>query len=1160
MKYFTKSAPGATQKISIAGHSTLKKYVVKLMRIGFIYAALLLITGQVLLALPVKSQKIGSVNITLEVKNEPLLSALKKIEAQTSFRFVYRKGELTALPSRTVRASTYTVEEALNLLLDNTGFSFRQVGDNVLILHNNISDDFVKLNLSDELIDSNIPVRGQVTDAKGLTLPGVSVLVKGTTIGTSTDLEGRFMINVPDGNSILVFTYIGYDSKEVPVNNQTVLNIQLTEANTALNEVVVTALGVRRQAKSLGYATGTVDAEQITATSTTNFGNSLQGKVSGVNVSAPSSGPGGSSKIRIRGQSSFGGDNSPLIIVNGVPINNVANGAGYLSGNPGGSSDGGDGLQSINPDDIESINILKGAAASALYGFRAKDGAVIITTKSGSKQQGITVEFNSNTQIVSALDYTDFQYEYGQGEFGIRPASVADAQSSGVWSFGVKFDGALTPQFDGSMQPYSPNKNRVKDFYEQALNLTNSIAFSGGNDKGNFRLSYSDTDAEGIVPESSFTKRTLNIGLNYNLTSKLSVQVNTNYSNEFNKNPPQIGIESFSPNTALFTMANSINVAWLKNYMDADGNEMPLARFTGRNNPYWLVNKKFEYIKRDRLFGNASVRYQFNDWLNAMVRVGQDYFSRPVEFNRPTGSRNLPATVSGFNGNYYQSSNTFRELNYDFLINANRSFGKFGIDLIVGGNQMNQINSGMSTFVNNFFVRDLYTIGNGQIKTPDQSYFQKKVNSFYGSAGLSYNDLLFLNITARNDWFSTLNPSSNNYLYPSVSTSFVFTEALSGKPSWLNYGKIRAAYAEVGGDTNPYANSLYYDLNANTFNGVALGSISGGISPNAFLRPLKVKEAEVGMELRTLNGRVNLDFSLYRKNTVDEILNVNISDASGFGQTRVNVGRLRNEGVEMLLSLIPVEKTSFRWESGINAAYNKSRVLELADGQARFDVGLGQYFGTISHEVGMPLASVRSFDYRRDSQGRILTAAGKPLLGDMKTFGSAIPTWTGGFINTFSYKGVRLFTQADFKFGAVVLSNSNFNFLRHGLSKKSLEGREDGVLFAGFNADGSPNTTRVEAEEFYATLRNLGEPFVYDSSFIRMRTISLGYDLGKIIKSNFLKSSAVSLFVNNPFMIKKYLDNLDPESQIAVSDNFQGIDTHSLPTTRNFGLNLNVKF
>jgi len=313
------------------------------------------------------------------------------------------------------------------------------------------------------------------------------------------------------------------------------------------------------------------------------------------------------------------------------------------------------------------------------------------------------------------------------------------------------------------------------------------------------------------------------------------------------------------------------------------------------------------------------------------------------------------------------------------------------------------------------------------------------------------------------------------------------------------------------------------------------------------------------MDLRLFNNRVNLNFSLYRKNTVDEILDVNISEASGYTQTKVNIGKLKNEGVEMLLTLLPI-KGKINWESSFNAAYNKSEVLELANGQSSFDVGVGQYFGIISHEVGLPLASVRAFDYKRDTKGNILTAGGKPLLGNLKTYGSAIPKWTGGWTNNFKYKSLRIFTQIDFKAGAVVLSNSNFNFLREGLSKSSLEGREGGVVFKGYNADGTPNTTAVPAEEFYASLRNLGEPFIYNASFVRLRTISIGYDLSSVLNKTVIKGMVLSFFVNNALMIKKYLDNLDPESQISVSDNFQGIDTHSLPTTRTYGLNLNVRF
>lgn len=1105
------------------------------------------------------------VRITIHLENVTVEKALKEIELRTDYKILYNDREVDFRRIVSISHQNENITSILSSLFDGTPIQFEIHDKQIILTHklDKLRSDAIPAGMQGDLakIDLQRSVSGTVTDQDGQPLPGVSVYIENTSIGTTTDFDGNYTINVNSDAAVLVFTYIGMGRASRVVGQSTTIDVQLMEDAAALDEVVVTALGIERASKSLGYSTSNVDTEQLSETRTVNVGNSLQGRVAGLNVSPTATGPGGSAKIRIRGQSSFGGDNSPLLIVNGVPINNSSISGGFRNpDNPtGGSSDQGDGLQSINPDDIESINVLKGSAAAALYGFRAKDGAIIITTKTGRRQKGIGVEINSNFQIAAPLDYTDFQYEYGQGEFGSRPTTVAEAQSSGIWSFGERFDGQPTPQVDGSTKPYLPNRNRISDFYRKAIIQTNSVALSGGDDKGNYRLSFANSEAEGIVPNSHYRKNIWNLGLQYNITPKFSVQLNANYSNENNFNPPQVGIEGFSVNSTIYTMANSIDVNWLKKYEDENGNEMPLGRFTGRNNPYWVAYKHFEIVDRDRIFGNASLRYQFTDWLYALVRVGQDYYTRPYEFNRPTGSRNLSAAITGFNGFYYQDVSTFRESNTDFIISGNHNFGKIGVNVLVGGNRLEQTFDRLQTSVTNFYVRDLYTIGNGQIKNPDYVYTQKQVNSLYGSAEVSYNDLLFLNVTARNDWFSTLNPDSNSYLYPSVSGSFIFSDALSSKPSWLDYGKLRVAYAEVGGDTQPYANDLYYSFNPNAFNGTALGSISSSSSPNAFLRPLKVKETEVGLEIRTLDGRVNLDVAVYRKNTLDEILDVNISQSSGYEQTKVNVGRLRNEGIEMLLNLQPSRGT-VDWETTFNAAYNKSEVLELADGQERFDVGVGQWFGTISHEVGNPLASVRSFDYRRDDQGRVITSAGKPLLGELKTFGSAIPTWTGAWTNTLRYKGFKLFTQVDFKFGAVLLSNSNFNMLRHGLSKKSLDGREDGVLFPGFNEDGSPNTTRVEAEEFYASLRNLGEPFVYDASFVRWRTLSLGYNIGDLFKADFLKSSTVSLFVNNVLMINKHLDNLDPEANIAVSDNFQGIDAHALPTTRNYGLNINIQF
>lgn len=1009
---------------------------------------------------------------------------------------------------------------------------------------------------------------GTVTDAAGKPIASVTIQVRGGKAAATTDSLGRFTINAP-ATATLMFSSIGYAVQEVPVNGKAVLDIVLVADARNLNEVLVTALGIRREARRLGYSATSVSTEQLTANRTTNFGNSLEGKVAGLNVTPPAGGPGGSTKIRIRGQSTFSGDNSPLIVVNGIPINNTSISAGNSSGNgtgnpTGGSSDQGDGLQSINQDDIESMTVLKGAAAAALYGFRATNGAIIITTRSGNRSQNMGIEIGSHFQADQALDYTDFQYEYGQGENGLRPVSVADAQTSGVFSFGEKLDGKPTPQFDGSTQPYVAYKHRIKDFYRTGTNFTNSVALSGGNDKGYFRLSFANTDANAIMPNSDYHKKIVNLGLNYKFTPRLTLQLNANYSNEFNNNPPQIGIQDMNANTTIYTLATSIAIPWLKKtYMDANGNEQPLSRFTNRNNPYWVTLKRFEHVRRDRLMGQASLRYQFTDWLYLQGRFGQDYYTRPYDYDRPSGTRSITAAASGFNGYYYQDETTFRERNMDFLLGAKHNFGKLGIDLTLGGNQMEQVYTNIGASVTNFYVRDLYTIGNGQTKNPFYNYYKKEVNSLYAMAEISWSNYLFLTATARNDWFSTLNPKSNHYLYPSGSLSFVWSELFgSSMPSWLNYGKVRAAYAAVGSDTDPYLNNLYYSVNSNVFGSSALGTISSNVSPNPNLKPRKVKEVELGLELRMFNNRLTLDGAVYNKNTYDDIVKVSVSNSSAYSSTVLNLGRVNNKGFELLLTGTPIKTRNFSWETGVNGSYNKSKVLALANGQSRLDVGSGEFFGTMSYEVGLPMASIRGYDYKRDAKGNIITSGGLFLQGNLKTFGSAIPTWTGGWQNTFTMGKWRLFTQVDFKAGGKLLSNSNLNFYREGLSKASLVGREGGVKFNSVNADGSANTNSVPAQTFYTQYRstNVATPFLYNSSFIRWRSLSLSYDLSKFLEKTFIRQVAISANVYNVLMIKKYLDNLDPEATVSASDNLQGIESHALPTTRSYGLNLNFKF
>ncbi len=799
--------------------------------------------------------------------NKSLREALSEVGRKYNVSFVYLD---KIADDKVVTNNSYnrngSLDKDLSDLLKGLNLSYRKISEKQIAIIETVSRKAEeKADGETKVIQAEVeqikqePVKGKVTSNNDNTpLPGATITVRGKNRSVVSDANGNFRINAVNGDVLLV-EYVNYEPREVTVNGLSLATVTLTQKETNIGEVVVTALGIRRAAKSLGYATSTVDTRQLTDSRTTNVGNSLVGKVAGLNVSPPPTGPGGSSKIRIRGQSSLGGNNSPLIIVNGVPINNSAGGAANGSGEGftgEAKSDNGDGLQSINPDDIESMTVLKGAAAAALYGFRAKDGAIIITTKSGRGQLGLGIEINSILQADQVLDYTDFQYEYGQGENGIRPASLADARRTGVWSFGTKFDGLPAWQADGTQKPYLPFKDRVKSFYRTGIIATNSIAVSGGNRDGGFRLSFSNTNANGIITNSEYGKKVLNLGLNWKLSERFSTQVNANYSNENNLNPPIVTQQDYNVNQTLYTLANSIDPRWLATaYKDpVTGNEINPARFTNRTNPYWTINERHENRKRDRLFGNVSLRYQFTPWLYVQGRVGMDYFSVTHNANRPTGTAFLPAAASGFNGNFYQDAETFRERNLDFLIGGAKKFGVFGIDATIGGNAMDQHGETLSTSVTNFYVRGLYTIGNGQIKEPNYSYYRKRVNSLFGTVDFSFKDYLFLNFTGRNDWFSTLNPQSNSYLYPSVSTSFIFSQAFSeALPAWLSFGKLRAAYAEVGGDTDPYSNALFYSLNSNPFNGAALGNISGSVSPNPNLRPLKVKEAEIGLELRLFN-------------------------------------------------------------------------------------------------------------------------------------------------------------------------------------------------------------------------------------------------------------------------------------------------------------------
>ena len=1022
-------------------------------------------------------------------------------------------------------------------------------------------------------------VKGRVLDENGSGLPGLSILIKGTTRGTSTDINGSFQLEVPTTETVLIFKYLGYETKEVLVGNQTNLEISLKPENKSLTEVVVTALGIKKQSKSVGYATASVSTDEMTLNRTANFMNALQGKMAGVNITPLGSGPAGTSKIRIRGQSSFGGNNSPLIVVNGVPIDNTNNGARGDVSEKGSNrtSDGGDGLSSINPDDIEAMTVLKGAAASALYGSRAKDGVIMITTKTRSKGNGISLAYNSNFTSETPLDYTDYQYEYGQGENGIRPTTPFP--TSGQWSFGEKFQPGMTQMlFNGVSLPYEPQRNQISQFYRQGYTWTNTLTLTSGGENGGFSLSVANLDNRTILQNSGYDRKTINLGFTQTLSKRLTISGNINYSNEYRKNPPNIAEQDYSP-VIIFNMANSMPLSALEQYAeDANGNETVWSRFTNRTNPYFAL-KRFDNITNDRIFGNLTAKFNFTDWLFIQGRLGQDYYSREQDYNLPTGTQRQVAAPAGFvNGQFVQDSRNVRELNMDFLLGANKTFGSFGVNLNVGGNQMYRRISRHNVFIQDFYTRDLYTIGNGRQRDATYDFSERQVNSLYGSAEVSYKDYLFLSGTVRNDWFSTLSPENRSILYPSVTTSFVFSQAFaSALPDWITFGKIRAAYAEVGSDTDvsPYANNLFYGINAQQFpspSGASqpLGGISGSTVPNANLRPMRVSEKEVGLELKLFNNSIGLDLTYYDKLSSDQILRAQTSNAGGYLSQLINVGQSRNQGVEMLVSLSPIKSQNFNWNLILNAAYNKTEVLNLGSDVSNnmITVGTADFSGELRQVVGKPMGQLFGFGYMRDAQGRQIfdIGNGRPLrTTDQIAFGSAIPVWVGGITNSFSIKGVEVSFLIDFKLGHKMISGTNHNAWRHGLSKETLIGRDvNYVIGNGVNLNGQVNATKSGVQAYYETVRsqNIAEQFVYDAGYWQLRQIMIGYDFSKFLskKTPFIKGLRINAVANNVAVIQKWVPNIHPEQFGFPSDNLVGLEATGLPITRNIGFNLNLKF
>jgi TonB-linked SusC/RagA family outer membrane protein len=1007
-------------------------------------------------------------------------------------------------------------------------------------------------------------VKGKVTEAGGDELYGVNVVVKGTTRGTTTNNKGEYNIMVSPG-ATLTYSYIGYESKDIKVGNSSVINVELAPESNLLGEVVVTAFGMEKEKKALGYSVTQLDGDRFTQSRTVNVGNALTGKIAGVNVSSPTTGAAGTSRVVIRGGSSLGGNDQPLYVINGVPMDNSNQGsAGMWGGN-----DNGDGLSAINPDDIASISVLKGNTASALYGSRAANGVILITTKSGRGANGLGVSFNSNFTVDQAVDLTDLQQQYGTGNMGVAPTTREEALDFGNSSWGGRLDGSSVVQFDGVSRPYSATGEGINDFYRLGRTWTNTLALAGSNQLGSFRFSASDLDNKDIMPNSGFGRTTFNGSINGKF-GKLELVASGQYTTEEAQNRPRLSDSPGNGNYTIITKAPNISFANLRGSTDKlgameDGFELRHQGNIYAQNPYWAAYQFMRLDNKNRFFGNTSLKYNITDWLYVQGRVGTDYISARFESTEPYG------TAYKTTGDYNITNRTIKENNLDLFIGADKTFGNFSADILLGGNRMRRSTEDARIGGNGLNIPFFGSVTNVANQTYGYGLSEFGINSIFGSANIGFNNYLFLNLTARQDQFSTLSPEFNTIVYPSVGLSFVFTDAIQNAPTWLTFGKVRASWAQVGGGApNPYSNNLTYSLLGFQHNGAILGRISNGSIPNSALKPYVSTETEVGVDLRFFQNRLGLDVAVYNRRTNDDILNTSISSTSGYGSTQINVGELTNNGVELLLTGSPVKRNDFTWDISLNFARNISNVVNLGTNAAGNPIEFLNLDESrarqerIRHYVGRQLGVIAGYKQKEINGQKVYDADGYPVRGDFQYIALGRHPISAGLFNNFTYKGFNISFLIDMRQGGSMMSGTNLGLYGVGLHKGTLPGRDAPLTVSGVTATGEAKTWQIPRDKlqlYYSRYGQITENFIYDSSFGKLREVSIGYTIPKrwIEKTpiNSLKFSAVG---RNLFLLWSSVPNIDPESGYSAAGNSQGLEYFSLPMTRNLGFNLSATF
>jgi TonB-linked SusC/RagA family outer membrane protein len=1017
-------------------------------------------------------------------------------------------------------------------------------------------------------------ITGTVEDADG-PLIGATVKVAGTSNGVVTDTNGRFKLRCKRGATLEV-SYIGYINKTVKA--QPGIKIILDEDKTELSEVVVTALGIKRDRKALGYGVAEIKGADLTKAKETNVINSLSGKVAGLVVQNTAGGNSGSTRVMLRGNTEMTGNNQPLYVIDGVPLDNT----NFGSAGTEGGYDLGDGISAINPDDIENMTVLKGPAASALYGSRASHGVILITTKKAEKDK-ISVEYNGSLTIdVQNAMWDDIQQVYGMG-YGGQFSKTATSGTNSSW--GPKADNQMVEYFDGVQRPFQMYKDNTSAFFRTGVTSQNTAILSVNSGKTGMRFSVTDMRNKDILPNTHMSRDNFNLRVNTS-AGPVDLDFTANYTREDVKNRPALGDSQSNVGKNLMTLAGTYNQAWLKNYETSEGD---YANWNGNDqynkNPYWDLYKNGNTSEKDIFRLTAKAIWNIDEHLKLQGTVGTD-------INNMTFEEYIAKTTPGKSAGQLQDQ-IFknRTLNAELLALYNNQFGEFDVNATLGGNIF-KVDNLTTIFTGlNQQMKDVISIMNYGEQSIQQNSYKKQINSLFGSASVGYQHTYYLEGTIRGDKSSTLPTSNNIYIYPSVSGSVVFSEFIKNKQV-INYGKVRASWAQVGSDTDPYQLVTSYTNSKYSYSGYAMGLISNSVQPNPDLKPTKTNSFELGLETKFFNGRLGLDVTYYNQSSENQIIALASSAAAGYTHRLINAGEIQNKGIEVAINGRVLQIKDFAWDAGLNFSKNVNKVKSLVDGMDYFELEKASWCGvSVGAEVGENYGSIMGKDFKRNADGDVIINAktGLPEVDDeIRTLGNASWDWTGGFYSTFTYKNFRLSAGFDVKMGADIFSMSMRSAYQTGKASGTLAGREEwyaseearqaagmtsaewlasgnarGYIVPGVidNGDGTyrPNDIPVNPEGYWKSAAdNAPGMFVYDNSYIKCREITFGYTFPENMLGKFVKSLNISFVARNPFIVWKNIPNIDPDSGYNTSG--LGLEYGSLPSRRSYGFNVNVKF